>query len=129
MSSFVNLLDVIYPIGSVYLSFDSTSPAETIGGTWEQITDRFLYCTTSSGTTGGANTVTLTVDQMPSHRHDSGMRVQWFNSTESGVNASWSSSTNLCVDRETVYTKYIGGSEAHENMPQYMTIYGWRRTV
>lgn len=129
MSSFVNLLDVIYPIGSAYLSFDSTSPASKVGGTWSQITNRFLYCTTSSGSTGGANSVTLTVDQIPSHRHNTNMRINWFNTSGAGAEASWSSSTTLCVDREDVYTKYTGGGKSFNNMPAYVTVYCWRRTA
>lgn len=77
-----DLLNIIYPVGSIYVSMNSTSPATLFGGTWEQIKDQFLYCTTTSKTTGGANSVsykpsgsvsvsgsvanhTLTVDEMP----------------------------------------------------------------
>ena len=45
-----------YPVGSVYISTDSESPANKFGGTWSQISGRFLYCTTSSNGTGGSNT-------------------------------------------------------------------------
>lgn len=31
MSNFVNLLDIIYPIGSVYITFSATSPANAVG--------------------------------------------------------------------------------------------------
>lgn len=50
MSNFVNLMDIIYPIGSVYISFNSTSPAASVGGTWELLDNVFLYGT--SGTIG-----------------------------------------------------------------------------
>lgn len=33
----LNLLDYVYPIGSIYMSTSSTSPASFLGGTWEQI--------------------------------------------------------------------------------------------
>lgn len=52
-----------YPVGSVYISTDSTSPATRFGGTWSQISGYFLYCTTSSGGTGGSNS------QWQSHTH------------------------------------------------------------
>ena len=43
-----------HPIGSIYASFDSTSPAVIFGfGVWEQITERFLYCSNNCGTLGG----------------------------------------------------------------------------
>lgn len=44
MSNFVNLLDIIYPIGSVYITFSSVSPATSIGGTWSQITNKGFTC-------------------------------------------------------------------------------------
>lgn len=42
MSNFVNLLDVIYPVGSIYITTNATSPAASIGGTWEQIKNCLL---------------------------------------------------------------------------------------
>ena len=57
-----------YPIGALYISYVSTSPATLFGGSWSQISGRFLYCTTSTGT-GGNNNHTLTIDQIPSHNH------------------------------------------------------------
>ena len=66
----VKLFDLIYPIGSIYVSTVSTSPATLFGGTWEQIKDRFLYCTTSGAKDiGGASTVTLDIKNIPSHNH------------------------------------------------------------
>lgn len=62
----------VYPVGAIYLSTASTSPASLFGGTWEQIKDRFLLAAGSSyaaGGTGGAATVTLTTAQIPAHKH------------------------------------------------------------
>lgn len=39
MSNFVNLLDIIYPINSMYIITSTVSPATSIGGTWTQIKD------------------------------------------------------------------------------------------
>ena len=69
MSNFVNLLDIVYPVGSIYQSMSATSPASTIGGTWTQL-KTFLYGSTTAKQTGGEVTHTLTVDEMPSHTHD-----------------------------------------------------------
>lgn len=78
------IYDEVYPVGSIYISMNSTSPATKFGGTWTQITDRFLYCTKSSKTTGGSTNTkshTLTIDQMPSHNHNTKRRfarqVDW----------------------------------------------------
>lgn len=74
------LVDLLYPVGSVYMSVSSTNPGNIFGGSWTQITGRFLYCTTNSKQTGGSNTINLshthttaghklTVSEMPSHNH------------------------------------------------------------
>jgi microcystin-dependent protein len=66
------VLNHVYPVGSIYMSVVSTSPAELFGGTWEQLKDRFLLGagdTYTAGDTGGAANHTLTVDEMPSHNH------------------------------------------------------------
>lgn len=63
MSSFVNLLDIVYPVGSIYTSMNAESPASTVGGTWTQITDRYLKATDDTiGETGGAASYIFTLD-------------------------------------------------------------------
>lgn len=42
MANFVNLMDIIYPVGSIYITTSTTSPADSIGGTWEQIENCLL---------------------------------------------------------------------------------------
>lgn len=51
-----DILSWIYPVGSIYMSVNSTSPSSFIGGTWVQIKDTFLLAcgsTYSNGKTGG----------------------------------------------------------------------------
>ena len=67
-----DLINTIYPIGSIYMSVNSTSPQILFGGTWEQIKDTFLLATGdtyANGSTGGEATHTLTENEMPSHTH------------------------------------------------------------
>lgn len=68
MSNFVNLLDIIYPINSMYITTSTVSPATSIGGTWTQIKDGACLAayTSTSGYTGSKY---ITVDQMPAHKH------------------------------------------------------------
>lgn len=68
MSNFVDLMDIVYPVGSIYQSINVTSPASSIGGTWTQL-KTFLYWSTQSKQTGGEKTHTLTVNEMPPHTH------------------------------------------------------------
>lgn len=132
-----DLVNIIYPIGSIYMSVNSTSPTALFGGTWEQIKDTFLLSagdTYESGTTGGEATHTLTVNEMPRHEHD-----DWF--TYSGgapVGGNWkinmTSSTTGGSGRWT-HTSGLhnvaltGGGQAHNNMPPYLTVYMWKRVA
>ena len=67
-----DLLNKIYPIGSIYMSTVNTNPADLLGGAWVELQDRFLIGagnTYELGATGGESTHVLTVNEMPSHTH------------------------------------------------------------
>lgn len=56
-------VDMIYPVGSIYMSVSNTSPETLFGGTWVQLTDRFLIGAGNSYSvngTGGASSVNIT---------------------------------------------------------------------
>lgn len=62
----------LYPIGSVYISFNSADPSTLFGGTWSRLKDTFLLVNGDSyapNTTGGSATKTIGVTNMPSHNH------------------------------------------------------------
>lgn len=95
----MDLLDVIYPVGAVYISTSAVDPALLFGGRWKRIEDRFLLAagahqagavggaesiatgassaantgstTVSVASSGGSTTggTAITVAQMPSHKH------------------------------------------------------------
>ena len=57
-----------FPVGYVYLSSNSTSPADIYGGTWSAISGgRYMRAAGAWGN-GGSNTITI--NQMPSHTHE-----------------------------------------------------------
>ena len=61
-----------WPVGSIYTSTKSTDPHKLFGGTWEPIQDTFLWCAGpkhAAGTTGGEETHTLIIEEMPEHTH------------------------------------------------------------
>lgn len=67
-----SLVDLIYPVGSIYMSANNVSPTALFGGTWEKIEGRFLLGTSSTYTLGakdGEATHTLTAAEMPTHSH------------------------------------------------------------
>ena len=67
-----NTASTIYPVGSVYISFNNTDPSLLFGGTWQRIKDTFLLAngdTYAANTTGGSATKTFTVNNLPAHNH------------------------------------------------------------
>lgn len=67
-----SFIDKFYPVGSIYISVNSTNPSSLFGGEWEQIQEKFLLSagdTHTAGTTGGEFTHTLTTAEMPVHNH------------------------------------------------------------
>lgn len=76
-SEVTDLINTIYPVGSIYMSVISTSPQILFGGTWEQIKDTFLlasgdtYASDGDVATAqhGSATVSLTQSEMPRHTH------------------------------------------------------------
>lgn len=70
----IEIRDLIYPVGAVYISVNDINPQTFIGGEWERIKDTFLLAcgnTYANGSTGGAATVALTTNEMPAHTHGS----------------------------------------------------------
>lgn len=121
------LLNSIYPIGSIYMSVNSTNPENFIGGTWERIQDKFLLASGSlysAGSTGGEATHKLTIDEMPSHSH---------NAYLSGGSLASSAGRLLfeTANGQEFYNsiKSTGGDQPHNNMPPYLAVYVWKRTA
>lgn len=124
------LLDYLHPVGSIYQSTDSTSPADLFGGTWVQVKDVFLLAAGdahAAGSTGGEETHTLTKAEIPDHNHTFKYTGQ---SVTEGVNA-----IRLYQAASNQYNAYSGGQssdcgdQAHNNMPPYLAVYTWRRTA
>lgn len=141
------VFELIYPVGSIYMSVNSISPDNLFGGTWEQIQGRFLLGASSTygaGTTGGAATHTLAVNEIPSHNHPTyngtgwafmeinrdgtGARTQLATSSSSGKYAFTTTTTG---DLQWAYnqTGKQGDGVAHNNMPPYLSVYIWKRTA
>lgn len=132
MSNFMGAaltLDDIYPVGSIYMSANKTSPAALFGGTWEQLKDRFLLGAGGSytlGNTGGEASHTLTVAEMPSHTHD--MQGYWTVKDRSGSSEA-ASYNRISSDPATSNTPVLsaGGGSAHNNMPPFEAVNIWKR--
>lgn len=136
-----SVIDMVYPVGAIYMSVNSTNPGNLFGGKWEQIKDRFLLAagdTYTAGSTGGEATHTLSVDEMPSHRHSSDTYMDGY------ANSGISGQDQFCTwvnygihynnepkfgESGPIRTSWVGGSQPHNNMPPYLTVYMWKRTA
>jgi hypothetical protein len=130
-SNFTTLLDV-YPVGSIYMSVNSTSPSSLFGGTWVQIQDTFLLAcgnTYSAGSTGGEASHTLTINEIPSHAHTT--TAQGHSAREAGyVYRTSGENFDIVSAGFAVETPgSVGGGQAHNNLPPYLAIYVWKRTA
>lgn len=137
------IVDLIYPVGSIYMSVNSTSPATLFGGKWKRIQDRFLLAagsTYAAGKMDGEATHTLTAAEMPSHAHPTDDGKQYITMPATGASParkhvkgdSSSSIYALCSADNPIYRKdapSAGGGGAHNNMPPYLTVYMWKRTA
>lgn len=120
-----NIIDKLFGVGYVWISYTDKSPASLIGGIWTPITGRFPYFN-SGNSTGGANSQTLSIAQMPSHAHpytNYHMVVQQYEGIASMECVSYD--TEGWGDGKS--TKAVGGGQPYNNMPAYQTLYAWRR--
>lgn len=103
-----SIVDLIYPVGSIYMSFNSVSPATLFGGTWLQITGRFILASSTNypaQSTGGSVTHALTVNEMPSHTHAA--------STDNAGNHSHAATNATNGDHTHTVTVNNGGAHTH----------------
>ena len=107
------LLNLVYPVGSIYWSSNNTNPGTLFGGTWTQIKDRFILAAGdyySNGATGGAASVTLTVSNMPSHSHSftpSGTVSSHHHTGPSHTHDLKNGTANVATQTSTSITHYI----------------------
>lgn len=136
--SIEEMLELMYPVGSIFMTVNNTNP-----GIWMQHTTWIAWGTgrvpvgvntsdsnfNSVEKTGGASTVTLTVNQIPGHQHTlEGQAYQWFdapantqNKTEAFRATPGQANTNK--------TGSTGGGQSHNNLQPYITCYMFKRTA
>lgn len=130
--AFVNLLQVVYPVGSVYISTVTTSPASIVGGTWTSITNAALRALTpGTGNVGyiGSDTHTLTEAEMPKHYHEviaksGGHLFTDISAVDKGSQISVTSDWG-----PGLWTKSVGGSAKHSIVQRSYNLFAWIRTA
>lgn len=141
-----NIFDMIYPVGSIYISINNVNPSVMFGGTWEQIKDVFLLgagSTYSAGSTGGEANHALTQSEIPSypignlpeivpgnHGNLANGGIVATNLVETSPTNPGLKSNGNGITSGTQYSYMIysnGGVKPHNNIPPYLAVYIWKR--
>ena len=133
-----DLLEKVYPIGSYYWSEKNTSPSDIFGGSWTKIRGTFLFASDSNhdvGDTGGEETHTLTINEMPRHSHEYEKFCYFEDISFNAPSGNWNrfpcNITNHSNSSRFLYTystTSVGGGCSHNNMPPFLTANCWKRT-
>lgn len=124
-----DLLDLVYPIGSIYMNTNNVNPQSIFGGIWQKIEGRFLLGSSGGytlGSLGGEATHTLTVSEMPKHKPSILLNTQ--DSYTTGSAANWQVVTNGRYYAGDMFLE-IGDNQPHNNMPPYLVVNIWKRTA
>ena len=130
-------VDLMYPVGSIYLSVNPTNPSQLFGGEWEQWgkgrvpvgvdTSQTEFNTVEK--TGGEKTHKLTVAELASHSHGFQGGSALFVQPNQGVKGLgpgyyWVQGVGVIPN-----TSNAGGDQPHNNLQPYITCYMWKRTA
>ena len=127
--------DMIYPIGSLYITTSTVSPAISFGGTWTQITDdaylKIVNTSSVAGVLGGTSSDhKIPINSMPSHTH--GISPHGTHNDKISPSEQWGNyPVTLHADYRADWTDYgtksAGGGQAY--YPYYYGVYVWKRTA
>ena len=129
---------LMHPIGCIYMSTSSVSPQTTFGGTWIRWGNgRVPVGVDSSDSsfntvekTGGEKQHTLTVNEIPSHRHAIyGGCTLTTNSLSSSNSNGWIPVLGGKAYNNNDTMTDVGGNQSHNNLQPYITCYMWKRTA
>lgn len=126
--AYINLGQVIYPVGAYFFSNNATSLPSLFGGTWTAVDAGRFICAAGSGYSvgkqGGANSVALVCNQLPA--------AVWFSTEVTG--GPHVTDINSAVEAGGVYGIHTVNKSnenttrrAHENRPLYRAANIWRR--
>ena len=132
-----------FPVGYIYQSTNSTSPANIFGGSWTALTDgRFMKYSGSWNNTGGASSHSHSTDDMRAligavdsdrsaigYHAISNLPGEYYNikvQASSGFSGTWGLSTEASINHTT---KVLGTVNFQSNLPPYRTCYAWYRTA
>lgn len=134
---------VAYPVGSIVIRYDHTSPASLFGGTWTRLSPYYLYAagsTATIGETGGSTAVTLTTANLPAHSHSlNGFTFLWGTGITDHVYIKGTQATATTTANNGLYTSNTtttykntnstGSGTAVDITPPFIKVSVWRRTA
>lgn len=121
-----NNADLIYPVGSIYMSVNNTNPSTLFGGTWEAIEGQFLIganSTYTAGSTGGSATHTLIANELPS------FSVSATTTSQAGTQTDGFIMTGGYTSTGSTTMAHTGQSQPFSTLPPYLAVYIWKRTA
>lgn len=134
----IRLLDINYPIGSIYMTLNNADPKNILGGKWIPISQgRVLLgagnnisdgTTTKSftvGSTGGEYNHKLIIDEMPTHNHS--VYYPYTKGTETGSVLTRTTKTKRKSASDVIINK--GGNVSHNNIQPYLVCNIWQRVI
>lgn len=130
-----DLLDKTYPIGSIYMSVNSTSPSTLFGGTWVQLENTFLYATS---TTADANSTTSTGGSATNTHHHwqtfgADANYIYGNLDKTSIDSKVESHSRIRVAKQNQSTDNMRFDTTYNEtiniMPPHMKVYMWKRTA
>lgn len=128
------MLDLIYPVGSYYETSDTSfDPNISWGGTWLEDTDGRVLVALDTGTfntvggTGGEETHTLIVNEMPAHDHALTFHAAAGGDIDSGKGVPYTGNGNNVVGSDASGVSNAGGGLAHNNLQPYVVVKRWHR--
>ena len=135
------LLNKIYPVGAVYITYNNINPSTFLGGTWEQFgqgrtligegtgNDGSTSMSFTANSSGGEYQHKLTVDEMPSHNHSRDTYTSGSEATGYGLARGSVGFYDRVMVSGSGDTGNKGGDASHNNVQPYITVFFWRRTA
>jgi hypothetical protein len=129
-------LELVYPVGSMYISTVSTNPVDLFGfGTWEQIKDVFLLSagdTYLAGSTGGSTNHSHTLEGGYAKIAPLTSSAYMYANTKT---ANWTATRRVPLAESAVSnsgsiaagTTLGGSTDETESLPPYLAVYVWKR--
>jgi hypothetical protein len=139
-----DIIDVVYPVGTIFITTSSTNPGTYLTGTtWAAYGEGRVLVGLDSGDadfnspgeTGGTSTHSLTTAQLPSHAHDIKQFPGNNQRTDLWLSFLTGQYSALPIRRGGGQANYYratgdtGSGSGHNIMQPYIVDYLWRRTA